>query len=130
MHRDAFLARLVDALPGKVVQLHTRLCAWLIRMEACCSKVQAGKAAAPPVPDIVRARGEALFNGILLVSASSRLFRDVVALHFLIDKRTILRWPRFLMAFVVFSCACDDCCSDCAPHARPAGAVHCDGQGD
>ncbi len=83
------------------MQLHTRLCAWLIRMEACCSKVQAGKAAAPPVPDIVRARGEALFNGILLVSAATRLFRDVVAMHFLIDKRT----------WVLAACCARDCVS-------------------
>ena len=86
-NREMYLAKLMESLPSRLLQLHARVCSWLIRLEAACSDVQSGKAAAPPVPEVVRVRGDALFNGILILYSASRLFREVMAMHFLIEKR-------------------------------------------
>ncbi len=63
-----------------------------MQLEAVCAPTQAGKGAAPPVAEVLRARSEALLQGVLMAFSAGRLFRDLLSLHLYIEKRT---WAAF-----------------------------------
>ncbi len=69
-------------------QLHSKVCVWLVQLDAVCASTQAGKTAPPPVDHVLRQRSEVLLQGVLMANASGRLFRDLLSLHLFIEKRT------------------------------------------